>query len=109
MTDTFEIGQVDSSDLVCAEEDAVVAIGRQWSDCDALATEGLWHLPEPSFEADVILAHWDSTYDLVVIVFDLGKPVRHGSRTRSISACRHLLTERFVRPFEIVDQTPLIE
>jgi hypothetical protein len=39
------VGQVDFGDLVSCKEDAVLAVGRERSDGDALATEGLGHVP----------------------------------------------------------------
>src|ERR1700704_276219 len=54
ITDTFWAGQVDTRDLVGAEEDAVCAVGCQGPNGNALATEGTRHNPGPPFEADVV-------------------------------------------------------
>src|SRR5947208_13669673 len=69
ITDTLLIGQVDFGNLVSGEEDAVLAVCRERSDGDALATEGLRHLPVPCFEADVVLGCGDRANDLTLIVF----------------------------------------
>lgn len=109
MTDTFPIGQVDGCDLVGGEEDAVLAVRGARPDGDALAAEGLWNRPQPSLEADVVLGGRDRAHDLMLIIFDLGKTIRHRAVARPIAACRCLLAERLVRPFEIINPAPLIE
>ena len=68
-----------------------------------------WDLPEPALEADVVLAGRYGADDLALIVFDLGKAVRHCPWTWPIPTARHLLAKRFVRTVEVVDFTPAIE
>src|SRR5260370_2469354 len=45
MTDTFGIGQVDGSNPVACEEDAVLSVGASGADCDAFSAESLGHFP----------------------------------------------------------------
>src|SRR5262245_56166319 len=109
MTDTLVDGQVDGCDLVGAEEDAVLAIGGEWTDSDALAAEGARNVPQPSLEADVVLGGADGADNLAVVVFDRRQAVGHGARARPIAACRDLLAESLVRPVVVVDHAPAME
>src|SRR5262245_21415415 len=109
ITDTLLLGQVDICDLVGGEEDAVLAVRRERSDGDALATEGLRDLPVPSFEADVVLGCGDRADDLALVIFHLRQAVRHRARARSIAAGRHLLVEGLMWPIAIVDRPPSLE
>src|SRR4030081_2843851 len=109
MADTFRAGQVECCDLVGSEVDAVLTVFAVWPDRHALSTEGARHVPQPAFEADVVLGHRDGAHDLVLVIFDLREAVRHGARARPIPARRHLLTKRLMRPLKIVDRAPSVE
>src|ERR1051325_1039410 len=109
MADSLVVGQVDGCDRVGGEADRVAAIGREWPDCEAFAAEGLRDFPQPAAEADIGLGRGDGTDDLVIVVFDLRQPFRHGARAWPITAGRRLLTERLVRTIEIVAVAPAIE
>ena len=104
ITDTFFAGQVDRCDLVSAETDAVLAIGGQRPDGDAFAAEGLRHLPELALEADIGLAGGDRAHGLARIVRHLRRASRQSARARPIAARRHLLVERRMWPFQIVQR-----
>src|SRR5690242_2705877 len=109
MTDRLIVGQVDGCDLMGGKEDAVTPVSAERSDGEAFAAESLRNFPLPTFEADVSLGGRDSPDDLVVVVFGLRQPIRHGAEARTITAGRHLLAERFVGTVEIVDAAPAIE
>src|SRR4030088_2580601 len=81
-----------------------MAVVPPWPDGNALAAEGAWHDPEPTFEADIVPRAGDGTHDLMPVVLDLRQTVRHCTRARPIAAGRHLLAQRLVRPIEIVQQ-----
>src|SRR5262245_23277528 len=104
MTDTLSVGEVNHCDLVGAEADGVLTIGRERTDRNAFAAKCLRHFPAPPLEADVVLAGRSRAHDLVAVVFSLGQPIGHRPRARPIAACWHLLIERLMRPFEIVQQ-----
>src|SRR5262245_4401380 len=109
MADTFFGGQVDSCNLVGTEEDAVVSVVGQGPNGDALAPEGLGHLPQPILEADIVLRGGDRAHDLVLVVVHVRKAVGHRASAWPIAAGRHLLVKRLVRPFKIVDHAPGVE
>src|ERR1700694_6307131 len=76
MADTFRAGQVECCDLVGSEVDAVLTVFAVWPDRNALSAEGARHVPQPAFEADVVLGHRDGAHDLVLVIFDLREAVR---------------------------------
>jgi len=80
MADTFRVGQVECCDLVGSEVDAVLTVCGVWSDRNALSPEGARHVPQPAFEADVVLGHRDGAHDLVLVIFDLRAPAQRPPR-----------------------------
>ncbi|MDA9488451.1 hypothetical protein XI08_04320, partial [Bradyrhizobium sp. CCBAU 11361] len=109
IADTFSTRQVDDSDLVGGKEDPVLRIVCRGADGEALTTEGLWHFPKTSLEADIGLGRGDATHDLMAVVFDLRQSIGHGPLARPISTSWDLLPERFVRTLEVVDLPPGVE
>src|SRR5262252_5068501 len=109
MTDTLVVGQVDGCDLMGGEEDAVVALGGERADRQALAAEGLRDLPQSSLEADIGLGGRDRSHDLVLAVLDLRQALRHRPCARSIAVGWDVHVDRLMRPREIVGHTPTIE
>src|SRR6187200_2565097 len=109
MADTSLVGQVDAGDLMGAEVDAVFAVDRQRSDCQAFALKRLRHFPKLALEADVSLGGGDGTDDVVPVVLQFWQAVRHGAKARSIAAGRDLLLECLMWPLEVIDLAPLIE
>src|ERR1700728_659669 len=109
ITDTFGLGQVYGCDLVCGEEDAVLAIRCARPYSAGFAAEGFRDFPEAAFEADIGLGCADTADDLAVVIFDLGRMFGHGAVARPVTAGRHLLIKSLMRPVEIVDGSPTIE
>src|SRR5688500_14079694 len=71
MADTFLIGQVDCSDLVGAEVDAIATICGERSDGESLAGEGSRDFKEAALEADIVFGGGDGADDRVLVVIDL--------------------------------------
>src|SRR5262245_52242761 len=79
ITDTLGAGQVDGCDLMGAEEDAVLTIGRKGPDSDTFATEGSRNDPAAALETDVVLGGRDGAHNLMVVVLDLRQARRQGA------------------------------
>src|SRR4051812_48904494 len=109
MTDTFSARQVDAGDLVGGEENSVLAVFRCRPDGETFAAEGLRHLPQLAFEADVGLGGRYGAHDLGAVVFRRRQNVGQRSFAGLIAARRHVLAERFMWPLEIVDFAPSVE
>src|SRR6266567_3789747 len=77
MTDTFGAGQVDGSDPMACEEDAVFSVGASGTDGDAFSAESLGHFPELSLEVDVVLGGGHAAHDLVLAVLGLRQFLGH--------------------------------
>ena len=91
------LGKVYSSDFPGPKEDPIAAVRVARTNGHALAAEGLWHLPESSFEADVIFCGGYGTDDLMLVVLHRGQAVRHRSAARPVAAGGDLLIERLMR------------
>ena len=102
MADTFGTGQVDCCDLTSTEENPEPAVAGARSDRHPLAAKSLRDFPELPPEADVGLGRADDSDGLAFRVFDFGKLSGHRTLARPIAACRHILAERLMWPFEIV-------
>src|SRR5262245_17382306 len=109
MVDALPLSQVNSCDLARPEADGVMAVGCAWPDSDVLATKSFRHLPKPAFEADVVFRGADAANDLVLIVVYAGQPIRHRSATDLVAVCRHVLPQRLVRTYNVVDRAPVIK
>ncbi|KIU01566.1 hypothetical protein QU38_00970, partial [Staphylococcus aureus] len=60
-----------------SEEHAVLPVSRDRPDGQALASKGLWHLPEAALEADISLGGGHAPHDLVAAVFWLRQVLGH--------------------------------
>ena len=60
MADTFGVGQVDKSDAVGGEKDAIFSVGVEGPKREAFAAKGLRNFPEPTLEADIGLRRGDA-------------------------------------------------
>src|SRR5437764_13629736 len=86
------------------EEDAVVAVDCEGPDGNALTAKGLRHLPVASLETDVVLGGGNAADDLVCVVFGLRQAIRHLPRAWAVAVGGHVLVQRLVRAFEIIDR-----